>query len=388
MAILAGMIGTYPVGGVLWDYGQYAAGLERLGYEVFYLEDCGMEPYDPRTFRYGESCEYAMEYLPRALGAISGDLAQRWHFRSSTGEICGMPGSDFEEVARHADLFLNVSGSAILRDEYLRCRRKVLIDTDPGWNHFVNYPRADAGQLWPGAHSYREHDFFFTYAEQIGQPGCLLPGLGLEWKPTRPPAVLDLWKPEPPGDTWTTVMTWDNFRRPIEHEGAVYGTKELEFPKVETLPERLPLKFELATGGSTAPRERWRRLGWSVVEAEAISATPEDYRKYIQKSRGEFSVAKNVYVATHSGWFSCRTVCYLAAGRPAVVQDTGFSRRIPTGKGLMAFTTVEEAEEALRSVERDYEAHQDAAREVAGRYFSDRLVLGRILEQTGLGGGK
>lgn len=385
VAIVAGMIGTYPVGGVLWDYGQYAAGLERLGFEVFYLEDCGMECYDPRTRRYGESCEYAADYLPRALATLSKTLAQRWRFRSYAGEVYGMTRRDFHLALKHAELFLNVSGSALLRDEYMVCRRKILIDTDPGWNHFVNYPRADAGQLWPRTRSYRAHDFFFTYAGQIGQPGCLLPTLGIEWKITRPPVVLDYWKPEPPADTWTTVMTWDNFRRPIEYAGAVYGTKELEFPKVENLPGELPMRFEIATGGETAPRERWRQLGWNVVEAERISVTADDYRHYIQRSRGEFSVAKNVYVATFSGWFSCRTVCYLAAGRPAVVQDTGFAKTVPTGRGLMVFSTQREAEAALLSVERDYEGHAEAARQIAEAVFREDLVLGEIVEQVGLG---
>lgn len=384
IAVVTGMIGTYPVGGVVWDYGQYALGLERLGFEVFYLEDSGMWSYDPTKYEYGESSEYAARYIPSSLATLSKTLAERWHFRSSSGEVHGIAADEMERVVRHSELFLNVSGSAMLRDEYMTCPRKVLIDTDPGWNHFVNYPRADRGEIWAGTHSYRSHDFFFTYAENIGRPGCVLPDLGIRWAPTRPLVVLDCWHAKPPGDTWTTVMTWDNFRRPIEYQGVVYGTKEREFPQVEVIPQRVNARFELATGGDTAPRERWRQLGWSVVESERVSVTAADYRDYIQRSRGEFSVAKNVYVATRSGWFSCRTVCYLAAGRPAVVQDTGFSEHIQTGKGLLAFSCLAEAEKALNTVESNYEEHQESAREVARVYFSDSVVLTRLLEQVGV----
>ena len=167
-------------------------------------------------------------------------------------------------VISDADLFLNVSGGTLLRDEYMDCPRKVLIDSDPGWNHFVNFPKWDANPGWQGSRGYRAHDFFFTYAERIGQSDCELPDLGIQWQPTRPPVVSDLWHSEPPGSTWTTVMTWDNFRRPIEWNGKVYGTKELEFGRVEMLPQQLTASLELAVGGASPPIERWRSLGWSV----------------------------------------------------------------------------------------------------------------------------
>jgi hypothetical protein len=265
------------------------------------------------------------------------------------------------------------------------CPRKVLIDSDPGWNHFVNFPKWDANPGWQGSCGYRAHDFFFTYAERIGQSGCELPDLGIQWHPTRPPVVSELWKSEPPGSTWTTVMTWDNFRRPIEWDGKVYGTKELEFGRVETLPQQLTGSFELAVGGASPPAERWRSLGWSVVNSHDVSRSMEKYQNYIQQSRGEFSVAKNVYAATRSGWSSCRSVCYLAAGRPVVVQDTGFSEIIPTGEGLLAFMDLNEAIEAIMRVESDYVHHRNKAREIARHYFDSGVVLKSLLNRVGLG---
>jgi hypothetical protein len=196
--------------------------------------------------------------------------------------------------------------------------------------------------------------------------------------------VLDCWQPEPPADTWTTVLTWKNFQETIAHQGVTYGTKEMEFDKVQELPRHTRAKLQLALGGAAAPVEQWRSLGWSVVEAQTISRTGADYRRYVQSSRGEFSVAKNVYVATRCGWFSCRSVCYLAAGRPVVVQDTGFSEFLPTGEGLLAFTGLDEAQRGLETVEADYARHQRAARELAATCFDASKVLGELLGRIGL----
>jgi hypothetical protein len=384
-AVVTGMIATYPVGGVVWDYGQYALGLERLGFEVYYLEDTGWHTYDPRRGTYGEDCSYGVRFLARSLEALSPTLARRWHFRAHDGTSHGIDAHRFDAIVAGADLLLNVSGGTLLRDSHLACKRKVLIDTDPGWNHFVNYPRWDADPGWQGRHGYREHDRFFTYAERMGRPGCRLPDLGLDWRPTRPPVVLDRWAPEAPGRSWTTVMTWNNFRRPIEHEGEVYGTKEREFPRIERLPERLPgVALEIAVGGDDAPRERWRGHGWRVRDAAAISRTGDAYRRYVASSRGELSVAKNVYVGTRSGWFSCRSVCYLAAGRPVVTQDTGFSDVLPTGDGLLAFRDLDGAAAAVEAVEGDYARHAEAARAHAERHFDSDRVLRDLLEQAGL----
>lgn len=308
-----------------------------------------------------------------------------------------MDAGAFARIVADADVMINVSGGCLLRDEYLRCARKILIDTDPGLNHFRNYPRQDTQPNWGGGHGYRSHDYFFTYAERIGLQDCVLPDLGLEWHPTRPPVVLELWRQAPPGTTWTTVMTWKpHLHDVIVYKGVEYGTKEAEFERIESLPRLVTCRLELAAGGTDRPddeveartwyptRPRWEALGWSVVDAHAVSASPEHYRQYIESSRGEFSVAKNIYAATRSGWFSCRSVCYLAAGRPVVVQDTGFPELIPCGDGVLAFSTLAEAAKSLRRVEADYPHHQAAARDVAERYFASDRVLGDILARVGL----
>lgn len=378
------MIASYPVGGVVWDYGQYALGLERLGFEVFYLEDTGWKTYDPRERLYGEDCSYGVHFLDRSLRGLSPTLGARWHFRNSDGRTYGISSDELEDAVLTSDLFLNVSGGTLLRPQYLKASRKILIDTDPGWNHFRNYPRWDANPDWHGSAGFRAHDFFLTYAERIGKPECNLPNFGLAWHATRPPVVLDCWNAEAPNDTWTTIMTWNNFQETIEHEGVVYGTKEMEFHKVQSIPKRVNARLEVATGGAAVPRSEWQNLGWSVVEASSVSESAEDYRHYVQQSRGELSVAKQVYVATHSGWFSCRSVCYLAAGLPVVVQDTGFSEFLPTGEGLLSFSSLDEAVTGIQRVEANYEQHARAAREIARQQFDSDIVLGNMLTMVGL----
>jgi hypothetical protein len=381
--IVTGMVVTYPVGGVAWDYLQYAMGLEQLGHEVYYLEDTGWQVYDPRRQEYGEDYSYGMEFLRRTLQTLSPRLAERWHVRDMNGQSAGIQSDDFANLVRDADLFLNVSGGTLLRDQYMHCPHKVLIDSDPGWNHFVNFPKWDANPGWQGSQGWRAHDHFFTYAERIGKVDCALPLLGIDWQPTRPPVVMDLWRAEPPGKNWTTVMTWNNFGREIEFECKTYGTKEREFVQVQCLPQRVDAKLEIASGGNP-PTDKWLELGWSVVNSHDVSVTADAYRHYIQQSRGEFSVAKNLYVATRSGWFSCRSVCYLASGRPVVVQDTGFSELIPAARGLLAFTDLDGAMDSIKRVELDYDRHATAARELAAEHFDARRVLTDLLRRIGL----
>lgn len=387
IAVVAGMIASFPVGGVFFDYVQYALGLERLGFEVYYLEDTNTLPYDPvtRDYDYSNDWSPAAGYLGSALDAVSPNLGRRWHLRTSDGKSFGIGAGDFAAVVADADLFLNVSGSSVLRDEYLASRRKVYVDTDPGWNHFARWPKADA-RPEPIDHGWRAHDHYFTYAERLGRPDCALPDFGLAWHPTRPPVVMDLWSPTPAGDRWTTVLSWDNFSSmlTIEADGVVYGTKEREFARIEHLPQQVPVSLEVAAGGVEPPVERWRQLGWSVRDSMSVSATPDAYRSYISASRGEFSVAKHVLVATRCGWFSCRSTCYLAAGRPVVLQDTGFSEFLPTGKGVLAFTTADEAVTALLEVETDWELHAEAAREIAAAEFDSDLVLAAMVDRLEL----
>jgi hypothetical protein len=376
IAIVSGMIATYPVGGVAWDYAQYALGLDRLGFEVYYIEDSGLPSYHPEP----------AAYLDKTLRWFSPSLGGRWHYRDVDGQMHGLEQRKLRKIFEECSVFLNVSNGCLLRDDYMPCPRKVLIDSDPGLNHFVNFPKWDLAPGWQGTHGYRGHDYFFTYAENYGSPDCKLPDLGLEWHRTRPVVIPSAWRSAPIKQGWTTIMSWkpyQHYLEPKEGQDAL-GAKEAEFARCEELPGRTHVSLEIAVAGANAPLERWRGLGWRVRDAAEVSRSAKGYRRYIEQSRGEFSVAKGVYVSSRSGWFSCRSVCYLAAGRPVVVQDTGFSKFIPTGEGLFAFSNLAEAVRSVAAVETDYNRHQRAARGLAKDHFDSNKVLGDLLTKIGL----
>jgi hypothetical protein len=385
-AIVTGMIGTFPMGGVAWDYCQYAASLEALGFEVYYLEDTGVEGWiiNPATGTLEQNDELSAEYLATTLGSFSPSLADRWHLRTESGRTFGLCPRDLHDVVAEADVFVNVSGATLLRDEYRRCRRKIFVDTDPGWNHFVIFQRWDARPEADRRLGFRSHDHFFTFAERFASEDCPLPSFGLTWHATRHPVLPERWPVLPSdGDTYTTLMSWNTYKKPITFGDETYGAKELEFAKIEDVPRSASVKFEVAVHGD-APRRHWESLGWSVVTGDRASSTAAVYHDYVGRSRGELSVAKNVYVATRSGWFSGRSACYLASGRPVIVQDTGFSECLPTGEGLLAFESGQDAAAAIAEVEANYSRHRRRARELAIEYFDGRQVLGQLLSTAGL----
>ena len=386
--IVTGMVGLFPVGGVAWDYLQYVIGFAQLGYEVFYYEDTWSWPYHPIQKTLTSDGRYSAKFLADFFQRYAPHLCGRWHYFHLHETSYGMSRIAFEEIARTADLFLNVSGACMIPDMLAARCVKVFIDTDPGYNQIMlseQFSWSENVERWCA--SVAAHDRHFTYAENIHETDCIIPKAGLDWKNTRIPIVLELWDEiaqsrSPKGAPWTTVMTWNAFKGKLVYQGVEYKSKGSEFEKIIELPRRLKLPLEIAVGGVDAPLERLARHGWSVLQGPEATLTPERYRDFIAGSRGELSTAKHIYVATRSGWFSCRSACYLAAGRPVVVQDTGFSRVIPAADGLVPFTSLEEAGEALRKVEADYDRHARGARVVAAECFDSRKVLRRLIDDA------
>jgi hypothetical protein len=261
-------------------------------------------------------------------------------------------------------------------EEFAECRRRIFIDTDPGFTQFGMAPDVRASRGFASPVDFHEHH---SYGTRIGRPDCPIPTHGIEWKPARPPVVLDLlpvrFTPEAP--CFTTVMAWSP-RKPIIYQGVEYGLKDVEFWRIAELPSRVTPCLEIALGGS-APYDAIAAAGWRLADAAAVTATPWTYRDYIAQSRGEFSVAVNLEVKTRSGWFSDRTAAYLASGKPVVVQDTGFSEDLPCGEGLFAFNTIDDATSAIEEIGRDYRRHCVAARRIAAEHLDARRVIGRIL---------
>lgn len=385
-AVVAGLVATYPVGGMAWHYLQYVRGLEQIGYEVAYLEDSGWQSFDPSMGDYGESFTYGVDFLRDAIATIVPELGDRWHVRMGAHESAGMSLDDLAEFVATAEVLLNVSGGCLMRDEYLSCPRKVFIDTDPGPTQMVNLPKWDRHPGWQGTHGFRAHDAFFTFAERMACDDCRLPDLGLAWLPTRQPIATGAWsRTTSPRSAWTTLMSWrPHPLDPIVADGVEYQLKQPEFERLVGLPAVTPVPLEVAVGGHMAPVGRWREAGWSVVDALQVTRTAGTYREYVGGSRGEISAAKQVYVATRSGWFSERSACYLAAGRPVVIQDTGFTDVLPTGDGIVPFTTPAGAAGAILAVESDHAHHVQAARQIAEDHFDARRVLADLLVHAGV----
>jgi hypothetical protein len=385
--IVAGMAAQYPVGGVAWDYLQYAIGLARLGHDVVYHEDTWCWPYDPLLRTMTDDPSHSASYLGDFFARYAPELAGRWHYLHLHETSCGMSREDFDDFARSAELFINVSGGNFFPDTLSPSCLKLFIDTDPGYNQIILSERpswSENVERWcAGVHA---HDRHFTYAENYGRPGCTMPSAGIAWKKTRMPVVPELWPANPdrvkPGSPWSTVMTWNVFKGKLEYRGVEYRGKAEEFPKIADLPRRFGRPFRIAVGGTEAPLGDLAAQGWAVEDGPAATLSPQDYQDYIAASRGEISVAKNVYVALKTGWFSTRSACYLAASRPVVVQDTGFSRILPTGRGLHAFSTADEAAAAIKAVEADYENEMRAARDISIAHFDARQVLSRLIEDA------
>lgn len=386
--IVTGLVGLYPVGGVAWDYLQYAVGLWRLGHDVYYHEDTWSWPYSPPEKTYTSEAYYSAKYIGDFFRLYAPDLSGRWHYLHLHETSFGMTRAKFDEVARTADVFLNVSGASMLPDHLSPRCVKAFLDTDPGYNQIMLSERhgwSENIDRW--CSSVAAHDRHFTYAENIHGADCFVPRVGFEWKTTRMPIVLALWDPiavvpPPKPGPWTTVMTWNPYKGKLLYDGVEYGGKGAEFEKLIDLPRRAGVPLKLAVGGVNAPTERLTNAGWQVVDAPSATLSPGHYQEFIAGSRGELSPAKHVYVAMRTGWFSCRSACYAATGRPVVVQDTGFSAFLPVGEGVLPFQTTEEAVAGVHEVEGDYARHAKAARAIAEEYFDSNKVLSRLIKEA------
>jgi hypothetical protein len=303
-----------------------------------------------------------------------------------------MAESALAEVCRTADVFINVSCSTFLRDEYARIPVRILIDSDP---MFTQIQAATQKGFTPGVTGITSilagHNYHFTFGESAGTNGCRIPSAGVDWLPTRQPICLDHWPatplPDDPSAAFTTVMNW-TAGRPQHFDGETWGQKDVEFLRLIDAPSRAPVALAAVVGQTTGepfPVELARDAGWQVLDPQIFAPDWIAYRQFIRSSRGEFSIAKETYIKARTGWFSCRSACYLATGRPVVAQDTGWTRHIPCGCGLLSFTTLDEAIAALEEVMSDPEAHALGARQVAEEAFDARVVLSDLLAAAGVG---
>ncbi|MBC8144626.1 MAG: hypothetical protein H7X80_03510 [bacterium] len=397
--VVVGTLAGDPYAGMAWMHMQIVLGLCRLGHDAYYFETTSTWPYDPvRGMRVADSV-YAVPYLNDVASRFG--LDGRWAYRRSYSDKAwlGMSAARAEEILASADLVLNVAGSTRLREEGLRVGPLVYFGTDPVY-HEASYDNGDAESI----SIVEEHDAVVTYGENIGTEHSPVPALPKLCAHTRQPVIMDMWAASGAArNTYTTVGNWKQAGRDVMLRGEQYRwSKHFEFMKFIDLPQRVSASIELAMnltvsdtaehgdgtavpayGLSSAERAMLLETGWQLTESSEFTLDPWRYREYILGSRAEFTVARDLNVRLKSGWFSERSACYLAAGRPVVTQDTGFGTVLPTGSGLFAFNTLDEAVEAIESIESDYERHSRAARDIAAEYFSSERVLPKLLDDIG-----
>jgi hypothetical protein len=367
--IVSGMIAATPrQGGAAWAVLQYLLGLRRLGCDVHFVE-----PVDGGEEVPADAAGYCEDVMTRF------GLDGRWALVPATGgEPVGMSRDRLRAAAGDADLLLNVSGMLADPDVLERVPVRAYLDLDPVF-----------AQLWNATEGvdmrFDAHTHFVTVADAVGTPGSPIPSCGREWLPTLPPVVLAEW---PVADrierrAATTVGHWRSYGS-IHHDGVHYGQKVHSLRPLIDLPRRTDARFELALGihpDEVDDLAALRDNGWTTLDPESVAATPDDYRRFVQGSWAEFGLAKSGYVVSDSGWFSDRSACYLASGRPVIAQDTGFERRLPTGAGLFPYSTAEDVIAAVEGLHRDYERHRRAAREVAAEHLDSDRVIGSLLER-------
>jgi hypothetical protein len=382
--VLLGVMSRFPVAGEIWETVHYLVGLRRLGYDVYYVEAHGQPPLMLAPGDDNDGSAMAAAFIAGLMQRF--DLGGRWayHALHADGRYYGLTKGQLRKLYRSAALLINYHGSTWPLPEHSANGRLIYLETDPVSKQ-VALHHGDQSSIDMLA----QHCAFFTWGENYGNPDCGVPLPDrFRFRPTRPPVVLDLWETggSGSGQTFTTIGNWRQPGRDIVFQGELYHwSKHHEFLKIIDLPRQVNRTFELALSKCNASDKRLlRRNGWKVRNALRFSLDPDAYRRYILGSRGEFTVAKDQNVRLRSGWFSERSAQYLAAGRPVITQETGFSSILPTGQGLFAFLTMAEIVQAVESIDSCYEQHCRAASALAREYFSYDVVLPRMLAEVGL----
>ena len=385
--VVMGIVGLSPYAGVAWQALHYLVGLRQLGYDVHYAEDTQAWTYDADQETFTADARFTLSYLDRVMAW--GGLGDRWAFRAAppNDRLFGPAAPRFFQVLRDADALINLTGSTILRSEYLRVPVRIYLETDPVWPQVA----VARGHLTEFMDAHTHH---FTFGENIGGSDCGVPVERYVYRATRQPVVLSWWAPgdaaelaaPPESAAFTTVASWCQTGKDLDWQGERYTwSKHHEFLKFLDLPTRTKTPLELALSGcDVASADRLATHGWRIREALPLSRDLFPYRDFIQGSRGEFTVAKDQNIRLRTGWFSDRSACYLAAGRPVITQETGYSTFLPTGKGLFAFSTMDDILDALDRIADDYAENCRAAAALAAEYFSAEHVLGRLAQQAGL----
>jgi hypothetical protein len=370
LALVAGAVASKAGnGGAAWTRLSWARALEQLGFDVHLVEELHARP-----------APGAEEWFAETVTAAGlGDRATL--LREDGTSAWGLGAAELADLAADAAVLVNISGHLARPEVCEQVGTTVFVDLDPGYT-----------QIWDveGTAPLAPHDHWFTVGTLVGTEACPVPVGGRRWCSVRQPVVLEDWPVTPrPEDRsrFTTVSAWRGPYGPVDVDGRTLGPKAHEFRRFLSLPLVAPATFELALQIDEADgkdRAAIEEHGWQLADPAAVAGGLDAFRRYVQESAAEFSVAQAVYVHARTGWFSDRTTRYLASGRPVVVQDTGFSRTLPCGAGLLTFVSPRGATAAVEAVLADYDGHARIARALAEELFSPVRALGPMLEEIDL----
>jgi hypothetical protein len=376
--LVLGYVVRGPLGGLVWHHLQFVLGLKDLGHEVYFLEDSDdyAACYDPLSGATGTDPAYGLEFLDRTFRSVG--LGDRWAYCDAhSGRRYGPCAGKIPDLGASAELLINLSGMNPLRPWMLQVPARALVDTDPVFTQI----RHLTDPIWRRRAS--GHTAFFTFGENLPRRDGGVPDDGLPWQPARQPVVLRVWPaiPAPANGRLTCVMQWDSYPAAVYRDHC-FGMKSRSFAPYLDLPARTHAGLELALGGASAPRALLARHGWALRDPLQVTRSAWRYRRYLQRSKAEFGIAKHGYVAARSGWFSERSANYLASGRPVLVQETGFSEWLDSGIGVIPFGTPEAAIAGIDEIEGRYRLHCEAARAIADAYFGAPKVLTSLIERS------
>ncbi len=366
----------YPLGGMMSWIFQHLVGFKALGHEVYFVEKYVYENscYNPVDRTMSNDCSYGVKMVADLLATAG--LRDNWCFVDQEGNYFGMPKKKIETVFKSADCYIDLGTQNGWEEESSNCRFRVLIDGEPGYSqiHYLNNDEL--------TQKYSRYNYFFTNGYNIGRNGNPVPTGNISWKHMYSPVHADMFKVSTPGREapFTTVMNWQS-HKPISYKGKEYGQKDIEFKKFIQLPTLVDATIEVAVSGKNIPSGLLENYKWNVINGAVATKTYESFCSYIEKAKAEFSVCKNVFVALNTGWFSDKSAAFLAAGRPVVLQDTGFSAHLPCGLGLFAVNNIDEAKNAINEIENDWEKHSKAAREIAMECLDTRVVLKKFMNE-------
>jgi hypothetical protein len=374
--IVSGMIAADPhQGGATWAVLQYLLGFQALGHEVYFVEPISNRSLQPDGSSLSESinARYFQDVVSRFGFRDSATLLQ-----TETRQTIGLSYIELREVASRADVLVNISGILAIDESFRSIPVRIYLDLDPA---FI--------QLWQTQGidmRFDGHSHFVTIGRRIGRDDCSVPQCGLEWITTFQPVVLSHWPAATNlvPDALTTIGNWRAYGS-ITHAGVFYGQKAHSLRRLIALPRSTDAKFHLAMAIHPDEQSDIAALaenGWRLLNPLEMAGNPENYQRFIQGSWAEFGISKSGYTASRCGWFSDRSICYLASGRPVIAADTGFADDLPTGEGLFAFRSEEDVLDSIESLRRDYERHSRAARRIAETYFDSNVVLSSLLERV------